>query len=113
MGADAQMIHRCAIERDATAGTGEAGTNDWQPYLSDIPCRLWSVAGGETLNQTHTVLREDLRMLIPRDIVVGELDQVHGVTDRMGAVIDARPLGILSVLARRDHQELLLESRSY
>ena len=68
--ARAQMVHRCALERDAAHGTpdgyGLPSAADWQPLLrANVPCCLWSTAERELIGAEKSEVIEDLRMLVP------------------------------------------------
>jgi hypothetical protein len=112
IGARLSLTHRCMIERAAnTASLDEWGAPDpadWQPHLSDQPCRTWATAGREAVTDTTTlVVAEDIRLILPVDADVTEQDRVVSVTSR-SVTIQEGPLSIRAVLQRRDHLELVL-----
>ena len=105
------LTHLCTIERDQNAGTSTDGWSavpDWQPHLTDQPCRMWATAGRETVtDQTTVVVVQDNRLVLPLGTDVTEHDRVTDVTYR-GTTILAGPLQIRAVLHNTDHLELLL-----
>lgn len=105
------LTHRCTIERDANAATANARGNpqspSWQPNLTGLPCRLWTTAGREAVDNTTIAVVEDMRLLLPLGTDVTEHDRVGDVTQR-GTVIAAGPIGIRAVLTHQDHLELVL-----
>lgn len=107
-GAPSQMTQRCSFERDSTAGRSDTKNFVASP-AGTVACRLWASAGKEAVGAEKVTVVEDLRAIVPLGTDVTVLDQIHGVVDRLGAVIDARPLEVQTVLARRDHLELVLE----
>lgn len=112
--ARSRMVHRCNIERDTNVDAEGHRTSDdlnYQPHLQSLPCFLWSTGGREAVDPTHITAVEDLRMLIQKGIDINVRDQIHGVKDRLGRDIDVRALGILVILKKSDHQELMLQER--
>lgn len=106
------MTHRCTLERDTHAGSPDSwgGTLpvDWEPYLTDVPCRAWASAGREAVTDTTTVVVvEELRLIVSLGTDVTEQDRVASVTYR-GQTTQAGPLGIRAVLTHQDHLELVL-----
>lgn len=106
------LTHRCTIERDANAGGDDGWGNppapSWQTHLSDLVCRSWVTAGREEVKDGQSiVVVEDTRLIVPLGTDVTERDRVASVTYRGGTVQDG-PLGIRSVLVRRDRIELVL-----
>jgi hypothetical protein len=113
MSARAQMVHRCAIERDAAHGTpdgyGLPSEPNWQPLLENVPCFLWSTAGRELIGAEKSEVIEDLRMLVPMGTDVTARDRVNGVTDRLGHSIRQGAMGITGPpMWKHDHLELVL-----
>jgi hypothetical protein len=110
VGSRVALTHRCVIERDAAGSTNGWGTPDspdWQPHLTDLPCRGWTTVGVEKTDATTTAVVEDMRLIVSLDTDVTERDRVGSVTSR-GVTIIAGPVGIRVVLARKDHLELVL-----
>lgn len=104
------LKHRVTVERDANADAGDWGdpdTPDWQPHLTDLPCRAWSSAGRETVDAKTTVIVEDMRLLCQLGTDITAEDRLGDITSR-GTVIFAGPIGVRAVLARPDHLELVL-----
>jgi hypothetical protein len=106
------LTHRCVIERAANAASldewGTPDPADWQPHLSDQPCRAWASAGREAVTDTTTiVVVEDLRLIVPLGTDVTEQDRIASVTSR-GDTIQAGPLSIRGLLEHKDHIELVL-----
>lgn len=108
------MRHRCSIARDANAGGGDTpwgsdGPPDWQPHITDLPCRVWTNAAREPTETQKTFVVEDRRLAIPLGTDVTEADQLTSVTDVAGNVIYPGPMNITGVLTYHDHLELLVE----
>jgi hypothetical protein len=104
------LIHETTIERDASTGTNPWGgkdTPDWQPYLTDLPCRYWVTTGMEQTDAISQVVVEDMRLIVQLGTDVTEQDRLGDITYR-GATIVAGPVGIRAVLAHHDHLELVL-----
>jgi len=112
VGSRLSLTHRCTIERSANAASldewGTPDPADWQPHLSDQPCRAWATAGREAVTDTTTVVViEDVRLILPLGTDVTEQDRIASVTYR-GQTTQDGPLGIRAVLVNADHIELLL-----
>lgn len=107
------LTQRLSTERDQGAGAvddwGGSGGPDWQAHLTDVPCRVWTMAAREPVDDEKTVVIEDRRATVPLGTDVTEADRVAQVTDRTGAVIFPGPIGVEGVLRFDDHLELLLE----
>lgn len=105
------LTHLMTIQRDANAGTdngwGNPDSPDWQPHLTDVPCRSWADAGRETVDATTTVVVEDLRVIVTIGTDVTERDRLGDITHR-GHVVVKGPTGIRAVLRNQDHLELVL-----
>lgn len=96
------LTHRVTVERNAGADSGDGwgqGT-DWQPHLTDLPCRAWTTTGQETVDGTNVVLIENLRVLLPEDTDVTERDRIATVTFRGQTIVDG-PVDIRAVLPRQ------------
>lgn len=104
--AGARMTMRCAIQRDSTAGYTNEPTWGSSGF---VQCFVWASAGREAVSGERTAVVEDLRALVPLGSDIKVADRISGVTDRLGATIEARPLGIETILKRADHLELILQ----
>jgi hypothetical protein len=106
------LIHRCTIQRDQTNeedSWGQRGEADWQDHLTDLPCRAWTEAAREPVDETTTVTIEDRRVIVELGTDVTEADRLAAVSDGTGAEIFEGPINIEGVLRFPDHLELLLE----
>jgi hypothetical protein len=105
------LTHLVTTQRDASAavdgGWGNPDAPNWKDNLTNVPCRVWTAAGRETVDATTTVVVEDARMIVPLGTDVTERDRLGDVTFR-GAVIFAGPTSVRAVLQRADHLELVL-----
>ena len=113
MSARAQMVHRCAIERDAAHGTpdgyGLSSAADWQLLQANVPCFWWSTAGRELIGAEKSEVIQDMRMLVEIGTDVTERDRVKDVTDRLGHSIRQGAMGITGPpMWKHDHLELVL-----
>lgn len=106
------LIHRCTIERDVNAGSLDDGAvqpADWQPHLTDLPCRSWVVQGQEQVADGATIVpAASVRVIVPAATDVAEGDRVASVTYRGGTAQDG-PLGVRAVLRRGGHTELVCQ----
>lgn len=111
------LTQRCTIERDANAGNDDSwgegnATPDWQPHITDLPCRAWATGGTETVTRTDTIAAiGDVTVIVPLGTDVTEQDRVASVTFR-GDTIQQGPLGIRAINSRRDYLELILVKAS-
>jgi hypothetical protein len=112
------LRHLCTIERDATRDEevdvqtdpwGNPVDEDWQPHLEDLPCRAWTNAGREPVDDETTVVLEDRRITVALGTDVTEADRVEWVKDRYGIEIFDGPMNIQTVLRFTDHLELVVE----
>lgn len=108
------LRHLCTIQRDANAddGVDDYGnpySADWQPHLEAIPCRAWTNAAREPIDDETSVVLEDRRLTISLGTDVAETDRVLSVTDKAGNEIFDGPMDIEGVLRFTDHIELVLE----
>lgn len=105
--------HRCTIERDANqSGTDQWGNPTepgWQSHLADQPCRAWTEAAREPVDDHTNVVLEDRRVSLAVGTDVTEADRVASVTDKAGTTIFEGPMGIEGITRFPDHLELLLE----
>lgn len=105
--------HRCTIQRDANAGTsnewGNQDSPNWRAHLTDLPCRAWTNAAKEPVDDEKTVVLEDRRVSVVLGTDVTEADRVASITDKQGSTIFDGPMGIEGVLSYSDHMELILE----
>jgi hypothetical protein len=106
------MVHRCDFSRDITAGTNDSRTFRPNAAAQAVMCRLWAEAGREAAGPERVAVVEDLRAIVPLGTDVNERDVITQVRDRRGRAVDPRQLEILTVLARRDHLELVLQAIS-
>jgi hypothetical protein len=112
VGSRVALTQRCTIDRDANAATtgawGTPSSPDWQPHLTDVPCRAWASSGRENVADGTTVTPvEDARVIVPLGTDVTDADRIASVTFRGGTAQDG-PLGIRAVLARSSYLELVL-----
>ncbi len=72
------LTHRCTIDRDEASvdDWGQIGPPDWQRHLNDVPCYASVSAAREPVDADRTVVVEDLRMVVNRDVDVTERDRV-------------------------------------
>jgi hypothetical protein len=108
------LRHRCTIERDLNGGDdvdewGNPVDSDWQPHLTAIPCRAWTNATREPVDDETAVLVEDRRVTVGLGTDVSESDRVASITDASGNEIFDGPMDIEGVLRFTDHIELVLE----
>jgi hypothetical protein len=106
------LRHQCTIERDTSVGPdswGQSGEPNWVRHLINIPCRAWTDAAREPVDDTKTVVMEDRRVIVEIGTDVTERDRVASVTNPAGTVIFEGPINIEGVQRYPDHLELLLE----
>ncbi|MGH3029271.1 MAG: hypothetical protein ACRDNE_00615 [Gaiellaceae bacterium] len=106
------LRHHCTIERDSAARTDDWGNPappSWSRHLIDVPCRAWTEAAREPIDDAKTVAFEDRRLALELGTDLTESDQVAAVTDHKGKVIFEGPMSIEGILNFADHTELLLE----
>lgn len=105
------FTHLATVERDTTAttnGWGQTGAPNWQPHISSLACRFWTQTGEERADATTTAVVEDMRLLAALGTDVTERDRLSDITDKLGVVIAAGPIGIRAVMQHQDHLELIL-----
>jgi hypothetical protein len=108
------LKHRCSIHRNSNASAaadnyGNPVDASWGAHLTNIPCRAWTNAAKEPVDDESAVLIEDRRLTVPLGTDVKETDRVQSVTDPAGNVIFDGPMDIEGVLRFTDHIELVLE----
>jgi hypothetical protein len=106
------LIHRCTIERDASAGTAGAWNTPapplWVTHIDEQPCRAWVAADRPVVRHgTLEATLVELAMIVPLGTDVTAHDRVAAVSNR-GELLFEGPLTIHAVLPRRDHLELIL-----
>jgi hypothetical protein len=89
--ARARMTLRALVERDPTQQPGASADPYGNPTvpeafatLATIPCWAWSSSRTEQTTTARTIVVEELRIMLPRDSAVTELDRVRKITDRAG-----------------------------
>lgn len=107
------MTHRAIIERNAEAGTDPDGhplPSIWEPYLT-LPCRAYTKMRKEVIDGDKTAMIEDIKALFPLEANedLSEDYRIAKITDRLGAVLFAGPLDILTVQRRSNHLEASLD----
>lgn len=111
MTARSRMTQRALVERDTQTESSDSGNPlapEWEVYLEELPCWLYSSAGREAVDENRTAVVEDIRLMVPMRTDVTERDRINGITDRLGATVLDGICNIRSVLFKRDHMELLL-----
>lgn len=103
------LIHRCTILRNEGSANawGELSAS-WEAHLENLPCRVWTTAGREPVDQDRTATFVDRRITLPLGTDVTEQDMVESVTFRGDTIMDG-PMGIEAVLRYADHIELVVE----
>ena len=107
------MTHRAIIERNAETGKDPDGhplPSIWEPYLT-LPCRAYTKMRKEVIDGDKTAMIEDLKALfsLKDNDDLSEGYRIANITDRLGAVLFAGPLDILSVQRRSNHFEVSLD----
>jgi hypothetical protein len=105
------LRHRCTIERDENLDNpddwGNPSAPDWQEHLTDLPCRAWTDAGREAVDDKRIAVIVDRRLIIQLGTDVTERDRIASVSYRGSEILDG-PMDIEAVLVRPDHLELVL-----
>lgn len=105
------LRHRCTIERNAGGSEDDWGNpqaDDWQTHLDDVPCRAWTNAAREPIDDETQVVLEDRRLTLTLGTDVTEHDRIASVTSG-GTEIFPGPMDIDGVLRFTDHIELILQ----
>lgn len=109
----AGYTHICTVERDANLETSDAWggqkTPEWKNHLTELPCRAWTNAAREPVDEEKTATYEDRRLSVELETDVTEADRIASVTDKNGNTVFAGPMNIEGVLNYPDHMELILE----
>lgn len=110
------MIHRCDLERDeGSAGTWGEKAPSWTAYLSAVHCRAWHqpTAGPERSTEAghDRAAVEVMGIIVPVATAITDNSYRYriasaGVTDRAGNTLMVGPIGIESILRRKDHLAL-------
>jgi hypothetical protein len=106
------LRYRCTIERQ-TAAPRDAWNQkpapaEWQPHLTDVPCRYWVTTGSERVSGGETIVSVvEAHVIVPLATDVTTRDRVASVTYR-GGNIQEQPQQVRAVITRADHLELLL-----
>lgn len=106
------LKHRVTVQRNAGGTTddwGNPSADAWADYLIDLPCRAWTNAAKEPVDDTTSVVTEDRRLSVAPGADITETDRVRSVTDANGSEIFEGPMDIEGVLRYPDHLELVLE----
>ena len=107
------MIHRAIIERNAEAGTDPDGHPLPAIFVNHktLACRAYTKARKEVIDGDKTAMIEDLKALfsLKDNADLTEDDRITNITDRLGVVLFAGPLDILTVQRRSNHFEVSLD----
>jgi hypothetical protein len=106
------MIQRALVKRNAATGrdrNNQPLAPDWQVHLEAMPCFLWSEREREVDGQVNARI-EVLSLGVPVNADVTPADQIFGIKDRTGAVLDPHTFRILADQRMGwSHRELTLE----
>jgi hypothetical protein len=105
------LKHLCQIDRNAGTADGWKGTSaNWQPHLTNQPCRGWIDTSRERPTEGSDITLSNRTVLLPAGVdVVARTDRVVSVTDQDGNTILDGPMRIHAVINRPGHIELVLE----
>lgn len=108
------LTHLCTIERNQGGTDSHGGQiSDFQPYLTDQPCRGWVATGKDVVKPAggarpgEFVTLEERHLMLPLGTDVTERDRIGDVTYRGDVVLDG-PHIVEAVLRFDDRLELLL-----
>lgn len=104
---------RAEVSRNVETGTDPLENPlppRFETHLPWVPCYFWRKAGRTAISEEITAIVEDLRMIVPRATDVTEADRITHVWDRRGEIQSDETWLVHSVMQRRDHKELVLES---
>ncbi len=105
------MVHRAVVQRDTATGTGDWNTPPkptWAAHLAAAKCFAWSVAGREVVDNTKTVVVEDIKAIFPLGTDITEKDRITDITDRQSVVLFAGPMGVEKIQRHTSHMEASL-----
>ncbi len=106
-----KMVHRAVVQRDTATGTGAWNTPPaptWAAHLAAAKCFAWSVAGREVVDNTKTVVVEDIKAIFPLGTDLTEKDRITNITDRQSVVLFAGPMGVEKIQRHVSHLEASL-----
>jgi hypothetical protein len=108
------MTMRVDIDHDVAPDDpyGNPMPPQWELLYADQACFAWTTAREEVMSNNQTIVLENLRVMLPKEVGVNERHRMNSICDRMDLVTFEGPFDIKSVEWKRDHWECALERAS-